>query len=102
MSKKAPNPFASIIAEHQKDAIPIAEQQKDAEPAQTPSTSITQPESKRAKRGNPENSAVTVYINTEIYTRAQFEMARKGRKREMSELFTELLQEWLKNLDSSK
>lgn len=102
MSKKTPNPFASIIAEHQKEAAPIAEQQEDAEPVQSPSVPVTKTEGKRAKRGNPDNSAVTVYINTEIYTRAQFEMARKGRKREMSELFTELLQEWLKNLDSSK
>lgn len=38
---------------------------------------------------------MTVYIPTETYTRAQYEMARRGRKREMSELFTELLKEWL-------
>ena len=46
---------------------------------------------RRPLRGFP----VTVYIPTEIYTLAQFKMARQGRKREMSELFAELLQEWL-------
>ena len=38
-------------------------------------------------------SAITVYIPTETYILAQFKMARQGRKREMSELFAELLQE---------
>lgn len=85
MSKKTANQFSAIIAAHQETVAP-------------PKTETTVENNKKepgGKRANPNYSPVTVYIPTEIYTRAQFEMSRKGRKREMSELFTELLQEWL-------
>lgn len=83
MSKKNVNQFSAIIAARQQEA--------DAEePAP-----ITDKKERTSKRGNPDYSPVTVYIPTETYARAQFEMALQGRKREMSGLFTELLQEWL-------
>ena len=83
MKKKATNQFSAIIAANQQGAV-----------KETPAPA---PDKKdhTSKRGNPDYSAVTVYIPTETYTRAQYEMARRGRKREMSELFTELLKEWL-------
>jgi len=86
MSKKDTNQFASIIAARKQEA-----------PADTSNIPTDKPDKKErsGKRGHPDYSAVTVYIPTEIYTLAQFKMARQGRKREMSELFAELLQEWL-------
>ena len=83
MSKKNNNQFGAIIAAHQQEA--------DAEAA----IPTTDKKTRTSKRGNPDYSPVTVYIPTETYARAQFEMALQGRKREMSGLFTELLQEWL-------
>ncbi len=87
MSKKDTNQFASIIAARKQEEVP-------ADTAAIP-TDKSDKKERSGKRGNPDYSAVTVYIPTEIYTFAQFKMARQGRKREMSELFTELLQEWL-------
>lgn len=87
MTRKTPNQFAAIIAERQKE-VP----QEISEP--TPAK-----KERSSKRGNPDYSSVTVYIPTEIYAQAQFKMTRKGRKREMSELFAELLQGWLKEQD---
>jgi hypothetical protein len=83
MSKKDANQFAAIIAARQQEA-----------PTETPAPTPDRKE-RTSKRGNPEYSPVTVYIPLETYARAQFEMTRRGRKREMSELFTELLTEWL-------
>ena len=83
MKKKDTNQFSAIIAANQQDTI-----------NETPAPIINKKDH-TSKRGNPDYSAVTVYIPTEIYTLAQFKMARQGRKREMSELFAELLQEWL-------
>src|SRR5689334_2849987 len=83
MKKKDTNQFSAIIAANQQGAA-----KETAVPASAKKDYTS-------KRGNPDYSAVTVYIPTEIYTRAQYEMARRGRKREMSELFTELLKEWL-------
>jgi len=83
MSKKTANQFAAIIAANQQEAV-----------KETPASAPDKKE-RTSKRGNPDYSAVTVYVPTETYARAQFEMTRRGRKREMSELFTELLKEWL-------
>lgn len=83
MKKKDTNQFAAIIAANQQETV-----------KEKPTPAIDKKE-RTSKRDNPDYSAVTVYIPTEIYARAQFEMTRRGRKREMSELFTELLKEWL-------
>ena len=83
MSKRNNNQFGAIIAAHQHEA--------DTQD----STATTDKKERTSKRGNPDYSPVTVYIPTETYARAQFEMALQGRKREMSGLFTELLTEWL-------
>ena len=83
MSKKSANQFAAIIAAREEEA------------AKEPLTPAADKKGRISKRGNPTYSPVTVYIPMETYARAQFEMTRRGRKREMSELFTELLQEWL-------
>lgn len=83
------NKFAAIIAERQKDEV-------KEEPAPKKVSSNSKKKKRIAKRGHPDYSPVTVYIPTDIYTLAQFEMAKKGRKREMSELFAELLEAWLK------
>ena len=89
MTRKSANQFSSIIAAHQQET----EIQAPTENV----ISVAYKKDRSSKRGNPEYSPVTVYIPTEIYARAQFEMTRKGRKREMSGLFTELLEEWLKH-----
>ena len=89
MTKKDPNQFAAIIAARQNESA-------QQEPATETPDPIMDKKERNGKRGNPEYSAVTVYIPTEIYALAQFEMTRRGRKREMSQLFTELLEEWLK------
>lgn len=81
------NKFAAIIAERQKDEV---------EEAPAPKKVSGKKKKKVSKRGNPDYSPVTVYIPTEIYSLAQIEMMKKGRKREMSELFAELLEAWLK------
>ena len=84
MTKKENNQFAAIIAARQQ------------EPTNEVTAPIIDKKERTSKRGNPDYSAVTVYIPTESYALAQFEMTKRGRKREMSELFTELLEEWLK------
>lgn len=84
MTKKDTNQFASIIAARQQEAV-----------EEIPTT--TTKKERASKRGNPDYSAVTVYIPTETYALAQFKMTKQGRKREMSELFAELLEEWLKH-----
>lgn len=95
--KEAPNQFAAIIAARQKEdgaSEPAAPPPSEVAQAPTPARASGKSE-RTSKRGNPDYSPVTVYIPTEIYARAQFEMSRKGRKREMSDLFTELLETWL-------
>ena len=89
MTRK-PNLFSDIIAARQQDASG-ADDQAAPPPVPAPSTRGR----RTSKRDNPDYSAVTVYLPTEIYARAQFEMTRKGRKREMSALFAELLEAWL-------
>lgn len=89
--RKDNNIFGDIIAARQQE--PKAEAIPVEAPAAEP---VTPPKNgKNAKRGHPDYSAVTVYLRTENYARAQFEMARRGRKREMSELIDELLAEWI-------
>ena len=89
-AKKNTNPFADIIAARQQEPS-VSE---SAAP-EAPELAAAQKTERTSKRGNPDDSAVTVYIPTEIYARAQFEMTLQGRKREMSERFTELLAKWL-------
>ena len=89
-AKKNTNPFADIIAARQQEPSV-----SESAALETPELATTQRTERTSKRGNPDYSAVTVYIPTEISARAQFEMTLQGRKREMSELFTELLVKWL-------
>lgn len=97
--RKETNAFADIIAARQQPATPEERAGEStpppAAPAPEPAPAPTTKAGRNAKRGHPDYSAVTVYLRTENYTRAQFEMARRGRKREMSELIDELLAEWL-------
>jgi len=91
--KSTNNAFADIISARQKQdaAPPVAQTQ----PTSMETETTTGKKGRGSKRGNPDYTALTVYVLNERYARVQFAMNRQGRKREISELVDELFDEWL-------
>lgn len=76
---------------------PRTQARKTTAPAPRPPTPAPT-EKPLAKSKDPDYAPVTLYVRRDVYTRVQIELLKQGRTREVSDVVTELLSDWLEQV----